>query len=83
MIEITQEMKNAHAQRIASVEARVDKRITMALEDGRNITYFPCDKDSDADVYAEIRAKYERAGYRIIPTGYIGGVWQLTEDICW
>jgi hypothetical protein len=36
------------------------------------------------DDYAnEIRAKFTQAGYVIKPTGYIGGVWQLTEDICW
>ena len=36
------------------------------------------------DDYAEeIKAKFKQAGYIIKPTGYIGGVWQLTEDICW
>lgn len=36
------------------------------------------------DDYAdEIKAKFRQAGYIIKPTGYIGGVWQLTEDICW
>ena len=36
------------------------------------------------DDYAdEIREKFRQAGYIIKPTGYIGGVWQLTEDICW
>lgn len=36
------------------------------------------------DDYAdEIKAKFRQAGYIIKPTGYSGGVWQLTEDICW
>lgn len=36
------------------------------------------------DDYADdIRKKFRDAGYTIKPTGYIGGVWQLTEDICW
>ena len=83
MIEITQEMKDARAQRVANVEAMVDEQIKISLEIGRNRAYFACDKYRDADVYDEIRAKYERTGYRIIPTGYIGGVWQRTEDICW
>lgn len=83
MIEITQEMKDARAQRVANIEARVDDQIKMALNNGRNRAYFACDKERDADVYDEVRAKYERAGYRIIPTGYIGGVYQRTEDICW
>jgi hypothetical protein len=36
-----------------------------------------------ADYASEIKAKFKQAGYIIRPTGYIGGVWQLTEDICW
>lgn len=36
------------------------------------------------DDYAdEVRKKFIQAGYIVKPTGYIGGVWQLTEDICW
>ena len=36
------------------------------------------------DDYArEIKAKFQQAGYIIKPTGYIGGVWQLTEDLMW
>lgn len=83
MLEITKEMKNARAERIAKIEKRIDDKIRSAVERGESCTYFPCDKDSDKDVYDEIRRKYERAGYKIKPTGYIGGVWQLTEDICW
>ena len=38
----------------------------------------------DFDDYAdEVRQKFLQAGYIIKPTGYIGGIWQLTEDICW
>lgn len=83
MLEITNEMKNARANKIAKIENNIDERIKRAIERGESYTYFPCDKDSDKDVYDEIRSKYERAGYKIKPTGYIGGVWQLTEDICW
>ena len=36
------------------------------------------------DDYAdEIKKRFQKAGYIIKPTGYIGGVWQLTEDIMW
>ena len=31
----------------------------------------------------ELKAILQRHGFRIKPTGYIGGVWQRTEDICW
>lgn len=35
------------------------------------------------DYQTEIKERFRKAGYIIKPTGYIGGVWQLTEDICW
>lgn len=36
------------------------------------------------DDYAEdIKKRFVNAGYVIKPTGYIGGVWQRTEDIMW
>lgn len=35
------------------------------------------------DYASEVKEKFRQAGYIIKPTGYIGGVWQLTEDICW
>ena len=83
MIEITQEMRNIHAKRVAEVESMVDGRILMAVERGENVAIFGCNRDEHADVYDEIREKYERAGYRIKPTGFIRGVWKRTEDICW
>lgn len=83
MISITKEMKDISRKRMAEVEIKVDNQIKRAVERGESTAYFACDKDGDSDVYAEIRAKYEREGYRIVPTGYIGGVWQRTEHICW
>jgi hypothetical protein len=35
------------------------------------------------DYKEEVKQVFKKAGYIIRPTGYIGGVWQLTEDICW
>ena len=83
MIEITNEMKNARAKRIAEVERKVDAQIKLGIEYGQNRRVFSCDKDGDSDVYDEVRAKYEAAGYKIVPTGYSGCVWQRSEDICW
>jgi hypothetical protein len=83
MVEITNEMRNQKKERIEKIEAKVDECIRKAVKNGTNGCYFPCDKEGDADVYDEVRSKYERAGYKIKPTGYIGGVWQKTEDIYW
>lgn len=36
------------------------------------------------DDYADdIKKVFTSHGYVVKPTGYIGGVWQLTEDIIW
>lgn len=83
MIEITKEMKNERKQRLTEMEAKIDKHILNAVKNGNHSAYFACDRDIDKEIYDEIRKKYEAAGYIIKPTGYIGGVWQLSEDICW
>lgn len=31
----------------------------------------------------EVKREFEKHGYTFEPTGYIGGVWQRTEDIMW
>lgn len=31
----------------------------------------------------EIKRMFLDKGYSFRPTGYCGGVWQLSEDICW
>lgn len=35
------------------------------------------------DHYDSIKALFQKHGYEFRPTGYIGGVWQTTENICW
>lgn len=35
------------------------------------------------DYSNDIKKVFTSHGYTIKPTGYIGGVWQLTEDIIW
>lgn len=31
----------------------------------------------------EVKEEFKKKGYTFRPTGYIGGVWQRTEHICW
>lgn len=54
------------------------KKITSEVLHSPDYTYFRFDDYSD-----EVKKRFIEAGYRIKPTGYIGGVWQLTEDIYW
>ena len=35
------------------------------------------------DFYNEVKEEFEMNGYRFKPTGYVDGVWQQSEDICW
>lgn len=36
------------------------------------------------DDYAhEVRRRFQNAGYIVKPTGFVGGIWQNTDDIIW
>lgn len=37
----------------------------------------------NGDYYDSIKALFQKHGYTFRPTGYVGGVWQTTENICW
>lgn len=80
-LKITKEMVDMKQKRIDNEVTRQNKAIKHAIEQNRTSCVFYLDKD--AELYSEVRTIFERAGYKIKPTGYIGGVWQLTENICW
>ena len=85
MLPIPKEIKTNRQKKIAEIEERIDRAIQKAMDEGRHSCCFLCDLygEMDAPFYDEIKEKYLRGGYIIKPTGYIGGVWQRTEDICW
>lgn len=56
----------------------ISKKITPEVLQNPDYVYFRFDDYSD-----KVKKRFIDAGYRIEPTGYIGGVWQSTEDICW
>lgn len=33
--------------------------------------------------YDEVKEEFKEHGYTFKPTGYVDGVWQQSEDICW
>lgn len=80
-IKITKEMVDARQERIDKAVARQNAIIKSAMERKRSTCVFELDKSDE--LYSEVRTIFERAGYKIKPTGYIGGVWQLTEDMYW
>ena len=56
------------------------REIEKAQKIGRRDACFdprPCEQ------YDAVKREFERHGYTFRPTGYIGGVWQHTEHICW
>ena len=81
VLKITDDIKRQHKERIDKLVERQNDRIKSAMERGAHSTVFGPDT-TDPD-YKELRLMYEKEGYHIKPTGYIGGVWQLSEDICW
>lgn len=82
---ITKEMRESREKAVSKIVERVNADIKKAAEQGKHECYFSCSKNSysDAPFYKEVRERFENYGYRIKPTGFIGGVWQLTENIEW
>jgi len=83
---------------INECKRRTEAAIMRAVENGRDKTCLEetgcylkedgtvgtCSRDGRyIDCKHEIKAWLKDLGYRIEPTGYIGGVLQRTEDICW
>lgn len=80
-IKITDEMKARKEKKISEMIERVNKDIQFAVSRKQNSACFAFDNTDE--YYFEVREKFEHAGYKIIPTGYINGIWQRTEDITW
>jgi hypothetical protein len=53
--------------------------IERAKSDGRTHACFNVNRMYEN----EIKQMFMAEGYTFKPTGYCGGVWQLSEDICW
>jgi hypothetical protein len=58
----------------------LNRRIALAKEQGLNCTGFV---GFDFKYESEFKRLYKEKGYWFKPTGYIGGVRQDTEEICW
>lgn len=57
----------------------INNRIKVAKERGSINTCFIADSSYEED----LKKMYRDKGYHFRATGYIGGNWQLTEEICW
>ena len=82
---------------INECKRRIEESIMRAIEAGRDKTCLidtSCYLKEDGtigsysdgrriDCEYEIKIWLRELGYRIEPTGYIGGVLQRTKDICW
>ena len=73
----TEEYLRQEEETITSIMNDIGK----AVAKGRRKCHFSCYPYQDN--YYAVRSKFEEQGYQIVPTGYIGGVWQTTESITW
>ena len=80
-MKITKEMRDRKGERISQMVDRVNKDIKMAVERKQNSACFAFDKNDE--FYFEVKKKFLDSGYKIVPTGYLNGVYQRTEDITW
>lgn len=89
MIKNANELKAADARREALeyCEKWLMYYIEAANEKGlNNVCFSPTGKTINGiyiDCEDELKREFSRAGYYFKPTGYVGGVWQRTIDICW
>lgn len=60
--------------------ASVMRQIEAASAKGLRKT---CFNPSNNQYYDAVKRAFQEQGYHFSPTGYIGGVWQNTENICW
>lgn len=80
-MKITKEMRERKEERISQMIDRVNKDIKNAVERKQNSACFAFDKSDE--FYFEVKKKFLDSGYKIVPTGYINGIYQRTEDITW
>ena len=58
----------------------VIRDINRAQKNGYRET---CFDPYPVEFYDSVKREFQRHGYTFRPTGFIGGVWQRTEHICW
>ena len=79
MIKITEEMR--HNSETKRLEEKTDAAILRAASRGESKAIFPL--DSYDPYFHPLRELYEKAGYKIVPVGVIGGVMQRDYYIIW
>jgi hypothetical protein len=67
-----------YRKEIAQEINKMNERIEKAKERGGSSTCWVVNKHEH-----HLRRMYRKKGYSFKPTGYVGGVMQYTEDICW
>ena len=80
-MKITNEMKMRKEERSSQMVDRVNKDIQYAVSRKQNSACFAFDNSDE--YYFEVKKKFLDCGYKIVPTGYLNGVYQRTEDITW
>ena len=42
-----------------------------------------CFNPYPSNLYGAVKDEFQKYGYSFRPTGYVSGIWQQTEQICW
>lgn len=61
----------------------LEARIRKAMEEGRRDCYFGGSDDDMTDIEYTAKREFLSRGFSFRPTGYMNGVWQLSQQICW
>ena len=71
-------LKNQDTTRFDKECEYMMKRIQEASKRGERNTCFIA-----YEFEPQVKEVFRKKGYTFKPTGYLNGVWQMTEDICW
>lgn len=61
----------------------VEKSIKEAMERGETSCHFDMQDEYLRPWQLEVKAEFAKRGFTFRPRGYIGGVLQRTQQICW
>ena len=78
IIRANEVLKNQDMTRFNNACKVVMNDIRVASKKGYRSTCFRAHECRE-----QVKEEFKRNGYTFKPTGYVGGVWQMTEDICW
>lgn len=75
--------KNGYQEKLEKKINQIERDIQNACERGSTSTCFGYLDEYKDNIERDAKEHFKKLGYTFKPTGYIQGVYQVTESICW